>query len=200
MGKNLELMLAGKLHVNDEEIQEILAQTRVKVHKLNEIPADNLTTEEYSKAVETALKDILGHVGESICVRLPFYVNYGRSTSIGDNVFINSYCIILDDAPIEIGSGTMIGPRVSIFTAYHPYDAEMRAKHYNIASSIKIGKDCWIGGGAIINPGVTIGDRTIIGSGSVVTHDIPSDVIAVGNPCYVMRRITDADKKYWTVL
>jgi maltose O-acetyltransferase len=108
---------------------------------------------------------------------------------VGDNVFFNFNCVVLDVAPVTIGSGTMFGPAVQIYTATHPIEADERRKGLEAGQAITIGEEVWVGGGAIILPGVTIGDRSVIGAGAVVTRDVPPDVFAAGNPCRVVREL-----------
>jgi maltose O-acetyltransferase len=116
---------------------------------------------------------------------------------LGENFYANFDCIILDVNKVEIGNNVMLGPKVCIYTAGHPIDAKVRSKLLEFGKPIKIGNDVWVGGNAVINPGITIGDNVIIGSGSIVTKNIPNNVIAVGNPCKVLREITEKDKEYW---
>lgn len=133
------------------------------------------------------LVQLLGRCGENIWVESPFYCDYGSLISIGDNVFINFNCTILDAAPVVIGNNVMFGPNVHLYSATHPTDAATRAKGLEYAKPIEIQDDTWIGGSSVICPGVTVGARTVIGAGSVVTKDMPSDVVAAGNPCRVIR-------------
>lgn len=122
-------------------------------------------------------------------IQPPFYCDYGVNISFGSKVYFNFNCVVLDVAPVTIGDNTMFGPAVQIYTATHPLDADKRRSGMEGAKPITIGCDVWVGGGAILCPGVTIGDRTVIGAGSVVTRDIPSGVIAAGNPARVLRKI-----------
>ncbi|SFW40583.1 sugar O-acetyltransferase [Cellulophaga fucicola] len=127
----------------------------------------------------------------------PFRCDYGYNIEIGINFFANYNLTILDCAKVTIGDHVMLGPNVAIYTAAHPIHHTIRNKHYEHALPITIGDNVWIGGNVVINPGVTIGANTVIGSGSVVTKDIPSNVIAVGNPCTIKREITEEDKDYF---
>ena len=121
----------------------------------------------------------------------PFHCDYGRNIELGERVYFNFNCVVLDVCPVRIGSFTLFGPGVQIYAATHPLDAmERRARE--LGKPVEIGADVWVGGGSIILPGVTIGRRSVIGAGSVVTHDIPADVLAVGNPCRVLRPIEPA--------
>jgi maltose O-acetyltransferase len=136
------------------------------------------------------LNQLLGRAGQSLWIESPFYCDYGRHIFLGDDVYMNMNCMLIDCHYIEIGSQTFLGPSVQIYTATHPTDSEQRnLPGHDLAYPVRIGTRSWIGGGAIILPGVTIGDNTTIGAGSVVTHDIPSSVVAVGNPCRILRYI-----------
>ena len=126
---------------------------------------------------------------EDLWIEPPFYCDYGYNINLGKSVFFNYNCVVLDVCSVDIGEKTMFGPAVQIYTATHPLDWKERTSGVELGKPVRIGHSCWIGGGAIINPGVTIGDRTVIGSGSVVTKDIPSDVFAAGNPCQVIREL-----------
>lgn len=143
---------------------------------------------------EDILKKLFKKCGRNIYIEPPFYCDYGSNIALGDNVYINFDCIILDVCNVSIGNNVFIAPRVSIFAAAHPIDADIRNSLLEFGSPVNIGNSVWIGGNAVINPGVSIGDGSIIGSGSVVTKDIPANVIACGNPCRVIRQISDEDK------
>lgn len=119
-----------------------------------------------------------------------FYCDYGQNIFLGEDFFANHHCVMLDAAEIRIGARVLLGPAVHLYTATHPTDAKERAVGMQLIAPINLGDDCWIGGQTVIMPGVTIGARTVIGAGSVVTHDVPADVVAVGNPCRVIRAIT----------
>lgn len=143
---------------------------------------------------------MFGKVGENICINKPFRCDYGINIEIGDNFYANFDCIILDVNKVIIGNNVLFAPRVSIYTAGHPIDKDVRNKMLEFGKQVIIGNDVWIGGNVIINPGVKIGNNVVIGSGSVVVKDIPSNVVAAGNPCKVIREITDLDKEYWSKL
>lgn len=143
------------------------------------------------------IKDLFGKVGENFYIEPPFRCDYGYNIEIGDNFYSNYNCIILDCAKVKIGNNVLLAPNVGIYTAGHPVHHELRNLGYEYAFPIIIGDNVWIGANTVINPGVTIGDNCVIGSGSVVTTDITSNSIAVGNPCRVIREITDEDKKYY---
>lgn len=133
------------------------------------------------------LTQMVGKIAGDICVMPPVYFDYGKNTYIGKNFYANFDCIFLDVNKITIGDNVLLGPRVCLFTATHPLDANERRLGLEYGKPITIGNDVWIGGNTIINPGVTIGDNVVIGSGSVVTKDIPSGVVAAGNPCKIIR-------------
>ena len=135
------------------------------------------------------LKKLLGTCGQNVVIEPPFYCDYGANILLGDGVYFNFNCVVLDICPVTIGHRTMFGPNVQIYTATHPIDAQSRATGLELGKPITIGADVWVGGAAIINPGVTIGDRSVIGAGSVVTRDIPAGVFAAGNPCKVIRKL-----------
>lgn len=143
---------------------------------------------------EDILKKLFKKCGKNVYIEPPFYCDYGSNIALGDNVYINFDCIILDVCNVTIGNNVFIAPRVSIFAAGHPIDADIRNSMLEFGSPVHIGNSVWIGGNTVINPGVSIGDGSIIGSGSVVTKDIPPNVIACGNPCRVIRQISDEDK------
>ena len=143
---------------------------------------------------EDILKKLFKKCGRNIYIEPPFYCDYGSNITLGDNVYINFDCIILDVCNVTIGNNVFIAPRVSIFAATHPIDADIRNSLLEFGSPVHIGNSVWIGGNTVINPGVSIGGGSIIGSASVVTKDIPPNVIACGNPCRVIRQISDEDK------
>lgn len=187
-----EKMLAERLYMAQDE--ELRREFR-KCKKLTALY--NQTTLEDKDYRRELLVKLLEHVGENVYVEPPFRCDYGCNISVGDNFYSNYDCIIIDVAKVKIGNNVMFGPRVGLYTAGHPIDAEIRNSGLEFGHPITIGDNVWIGGNAVINPGVTIGGNTIIGSGSVVTKDIPDHVIAVGNPCRVLRKITEEDKNYW---
>lgn len=143
------------------------------------------------------LKRLLGKTKDKYFIEPPFRCDYGYNIEIGENFYSNYNLIILDCAPVKIGDNVLIGPNVSIYTAGHPLHYEIRNQEYEYAFPVIIGDNVWIGGNVVINPGVSIGENSVIGSGSVVTKDIPNNVIAIGNPCKVLRVITDDDKHYY---
>lgn len=144
------------------------------------------------------LKKMLGDCGENVYIEAPFYANFGgHHCHFGNMVYANYHLTCVDDTHIYVGDYTMIGPNVTIATAGHPILPELREQVYQYNVPVHIGRNCWIGAGAIIMPGVTIGDDSVIGAGSVVTRDIPAGVVAVGNPCRVKREIGERDKAFY---
>jgi galactoside O-acetyltransferase len=147
---------------------------------------------------EKMLKEMFWEIGENCYIEPPFHANWGgHHVHFGNNVYANFNLTMVDDTHIYVGDCTMFAPNVTVATAGHPICPELREKAYQFNMPVHIGKNCWIGAGALIMPGVTIGDNTVIGAGSVVTKDIPANVVAVGNPCKVMREITDRDREYY---
>ena len=144
------------------------------------------------------LKEMFAEIGEDCYIEPPLHANWaGSHVHFGKNVYANFNLTLVDDTHIYVGDYTMIGPNVTIATAGHPILPELREKGLQFNMPVHIGRNCWIGAGAIIMPGVTIGDNTVIGAGSIVTKDIPSNVVAVGNPCRIMREVGKHDQKYY---
>lgn len=189
---NKELMLSGQLYIaKDEE----LIKDNMRARRLTRLI--NQTTEDELDKRQQLCRELFGSAGENIWVEAPIHADYGCNTYIGDNFYANYDCIIIDVAKVTIGDNVFLAPRVGIYTAGHPIDADVRNTQLEYGKPITIGSNVWIGGNTVINPGVTIGSNVVIGSGSVVTKDIPDNVVAVGNPCRVLRPIDDNDKKYW---
>ncbi len=141
---------------------------------------------------EALLGQLLREVGRGATIEPPFFCSYGRNTSLGDRVYLNFLCVILDNGEVRIGSRVMLGPGVHIYTAQHPLQAEARNKGLEVASPVSIDDDVWIGGAAVILPGVTIGRGAVVGAGSVVTRDVPAHAVVAGNPARVLRKIDAA--------
>ena len=180
-------MLAGELY---DALDTALIEARALARDLCQ--ALNATTESQQTRRRELLRQMIGKGGDTVNLQPPFFCDYGTNIKLGERVFFNFNCTVLDVCPVRIGSYTQIGSGVQIFTPMHPFDAmERRGKEYG--KPVTIGSDVWIGSGALILPGVTIGSRTIIGAGSVVTRDLPDDVLAVGNPCRVLRSIAGPD-------
>ena len=143
------------------------------------------------------LKELFGKTRESVHVVPPLYCDYGTNIQVGENFFANYHFTVLDCAPVTIGDNVQIAPNVSIYTAGHPLHPDSRNSGYEYALPITIGDNVWIGGNVVICPGVTIGDCAVIGAGSVVTRDVPPWTVAAGNPCRVLRQITEADRDFY---
>lgn len=154
---------------------------------------NNLPPSETEKRKEL-LQKILSKTGETFLIEQPFQCDYGCNIEIGENFYANHGLIILDPAKVKFGNNVFIGPNCGFYTPEHPLDAESRIKGYEYAFPINIGNNVWFGGNVVVLSGVTIGDNSVIGAGSVVTKDIPANVIAAGNPCKVIREITEKDK------
>ena len=158
----------------------------------------NMTRPTEMEKREKMLKEMLAEVGENCYIEPPFHSNWGgKNVHLGKNVYFNFNATMVDDTHIYIGDCTMLGPNVVIATAGHPILPELREKALQFNLPVHIGKNCWLGAGVIVLPGVTIGDNTVIGAGSVVTKDIPANVVAVGNPCKVLREINEHDKEFY---
>ncbi len=152
-----------------------------------------------TKRQKELLHSIFGEIKGSIVITAPFWCDYGSNISVGNNFYTNHNCVILDGAKVTFGDNVFIAPNCVFSTAGHAIDSEQRGNGLEIALPITVGNNVWIGANVTVLPGVTIGDNTIIGAGSVVTKDVPSNVIAVGNPCKVMRNITEEDKNKYPV-
>ena len=185
--------IANSKEIYDCYDLELLAYQRELVNKLREL---NLTpeTDEGLKQREEILKEACGTYSEGLFIIPPIYANFGlKHVHFGKNVFVNFNCTFVDDADIYIGEGTMFGPSVNVITANHPISPTLRKYGLQYNKPIHIGKNVWVGAGAIILSGVTIGDNSVIGAGAVVTKDVPSNVIVVGNPARILREISKED-------
>jgi acetyltransferase-like isoleucine patch superfamily enzyme len=184
-----EKMLAGLLYdanYNPELLEERNVAKDLCFEFNHTKPSDTAT--------QTALiQKLIGKVGDNVTILAPFWCDYGSNIEIGDNFFANHNCVILDGAMVTFGDNVFIAPDGGFYTAGHPLDAERRNQGLEYAKPITVGDNVWIGGGVKVMPGVTIGDNAVIGGGSVVTKDIPANVIAVGNPCRILREITPED-------
>lgn len=186
MKSELEKMRAGEPYdPGDAELVSWRERARELCWKLN---ATAETEQELRRSLQ---RQLFGSGGDDVWLQPPFFCDYGSHIHLGKRVYFNFNCVVLDVCEVHIGEHTLFGPAVQIYTATHPLAAEQRRK-YEYGEPIHIGADCWIGGGAIILPGVDIGDKTVIGAGSVVTKSIPGGVLAAGNPCRVVRPL-DAD-------
>lgn len=177
-------MVTGELYdALDPQLSEDRIKTRLLIKELNDSREDQIA--ERSRI----LQQLIPNQGTGLWMQPPFYCDYGYNIKLGDKVFFNFNCVVLDVTWVTIGSRTLFGPNVQIYTATHPINHKERASGLEYAKPINIGEDVWVGGSVVICPGVTIGDRSVIGAGSVVTKDIPADVFAAGNPCRVIRTL-----------
>ncbi len=191
--KSLDKIHSGKVYsCNDENL--VVAQTAC-LEKLYDY--NHTRPREFAKR-EQLLSQMFAEIGKNCYIEPPLHANWGgRHVHFGDNVYANFNLTLVDDTHIYVGDNTMIGPNVVIATAGHPIDPALRLDICQFNLPIHIGKNCWLGAGVIVMPGVTIGDNTVIGAGSVVTHDIPENVVAYGTPCKVVREISEHDKIYY---
>ena len=174
-------MLAGEMYDPfDPELAAARARARDLCQELN------ATREGQPGDRRRILSALFGRGGDSVLMQPPFFCDYGSNIELGERVFFNFNCVVLDVCPVRIGSFTLFGPAVQIYTPLHPLDAQLR-RDREFGKPVEIGSDVWVGGGALILPGVRVGSRSVIGAGSVVTRDIPDDVFAAGNPCRVIR-------------
>lgn len=187
-------MLSGELYLpNDPTVMREQEKCLELLYEYN-----STRPSEHEKR-QVLLKEMFAEIGEGCYIEPPLHSNWGgRHIHFGDNVYCNFNFTGVDDGEIFVGDGTMFGPNVTVATAGHPIDPDLREKGYQYNITVKIGKNCWIGAGAVILPGITIGDNSVIGAGSVVTKDIPENSVAVGNPARVIRKTEEKDKEfYW---
>jgi maltose O-acetyltransferase len=177
-------MLAGELY--DAGAPD-LARDRQRARLL--VAAYNVTDADAVEERRRLVAELLGHAGEGVWIEPPFRCDYGWNVTLEDGVFLNFNCVVLDCAPVSVGAQTQIGPGVHLCAATHPVDPVERATGREYALPIAVGRNVWIGAGAIVGPGVTIGDDAVVGAGSLVIRDVPSRVLAAGNPCRVIREL-----------
>lgn len=188
-----ELLHSGEIYYPSDD--EIMKEQLACLDKLYDF---NMTRPTELDKREKLLKEMMAEIGENCYIEPPFHANWGgKHVHFGNNVYANFGFTAVDDTHIYIGDYTMIGPNVVIATAGHPILPELRQKAYQFNIPVHIGKNCWLGAGVLVMPGVTIGDNSVIGAGSVVTKDIPANVVAVGNPCKVLREISDHDREFY---
>ena len=185
MRSERDKMLAGELY---DPLEPELVRARNRARDLCQDL--NATREADQDARRRILTELFGRGGESVWMQPPFFCDYGSNIRLGERVFFNFNCVVLDVCEVRIGDFTLFGPAVQIYTATHPMNAELR-RNQEFAKPIEIGSDVWVGGGAIICPGVRIGSQSIIGAGSVVTRDIPERAFAAGNPCRFVREVSE---------
>lgn len=188
-----EKMHTGELYLpGDEEI----AAAQLKC--LDRLYDYNMTRPTEAEKRTKMLEEMFGNIGEGCCIEPPFHANWGGAhCHFGKNIYANFNLTLVDDTHIYVGDYTMFGPNVVVASAGHPILPSLREKAYQYNFPVRIGKNCWIGAGVVIVPGVTIGAGTVIGAGSVVTKDIPANVVAVGNPCRVLREISNHDREFY---
>lgn len=184
MASQKERMLAGEFYLADDP--EIVADAQRAARLMERFNATGVGEPEQRRR---ALTELLGTIGDGVGIRPPFYCDLGYHISIGDGTFINYGAILLDVAPIMIGADVQIGPNVQLLTPIHPTDPEPRRAKWEAARPITVGDNVWLGGGAIVLAGVTIGENTVVGAGSVVPRDLPANVVALGNPARIARRL-----------
>ncbi len=177
-------------YISDEQVMEEQKRARRLTQELNTVDRSDFSR------ISEIVKELLGK-SEGAFINPPFYCDYGTHIETGKNFFANYNCTILDVAKVKIGDNCQLAPNVAIYTAGHPVHPEIRNTMYEYGIEVVIGDNVWIGGNSVICPGVHIGSNTVIGAGSIVTKDIPDWCIAAGNPCRVIRPITDADRKYY---
>jgi len=183
MDTEREKMLQGQLY-DPFDPELVAARTRAR----DLCQALNATSESQSEERRRIVRELFGRGGDSVWMQPPFYCDYGSNIELGERVFFNFNCVVLDVCHVRIGDYTLFGPAVQIYTPMHPFDAALR-RQQEFGKPVAIGADVWVGGGAIILPGVRIGSRAVIGAGSVVTRDIPDNVFAAGNPCRMIRTL-----------
>ncbi len=184
---NQERRDSGMLYITDDAVMEEQATARRLTHKLNTMDRSDY------KGLQAVVKELLGK-SDNAWINPPFYCDYGKNIEVGKNFFANYNCTILDVGKVRIGDYCQLAPNVAIYTAGHPLHPAARNSLYEYGIDVTIGNNVWIGGNVVILPGVRIGDNTVIGAGSVVTKDIPAWSVAAGNPCRVIRKITEEDR------
>ena len=182
-------MLAGELY---DPMDPELSAARARARDLCQ--ALNATREAEQDERRGILGELFGAGGDSVWMQPPFFCDYGTNIELGERVFFNFNCVVLDVCHVRIGDFTLFGPAAQVYTALHPFDAAARRRE-EYGRPVEIGSDVWVGGGAVILPGVRIGSRSIIGAGSIVTRDVPNDVFAAGNPCRIIRPIGHTDQE-----
>ena len=186
MRSQKEKMLGGELY---DPLDPQLSAERRRARLLSKALNDTRDDQQGERA--RLIRELIPDAGEGVWIEPPFFCDYGSNIRLGERVFFNFNCVVLDVAPVLIGSGVLFGPAVQVYGATHPLSAAERRKGLEAGRPVEIGDDVWVGGGTVICPGVRIGERAVIGAGSVVTKDIPAGVLAVGNPCRVVREVGD---------
>lgn len=193
MSEMKERLHTGELYLpGDEAIMEEQKKCLERLYDFNRTRPGEMEKR------QEMMKEMFAEVGENCYIEPPLHANFGGAhIHLGNNVYANFNLTCVDDTHIYIGDYTMFGPNVTVATAGHPLLPSLRERGYQYNMPVHIGRNCWIGAGAIILPGITVGDNVVIGAGSIVTKDLPSNVLAVGNPCRILREINDHDKEYY---
>lgn len=193
MGEMLEKMRSGELYLpGDDEIMTLQLQCLDRLYDFN------MTRPTQLDERQRLMEQMFAELGENCYIEPPFHANWGgRHVHFGRNVYANFNLTMVDDTDIFVGDYTMFGPNVTVATAGHPILPQLREMLYQYNIPVHIGSNCWLGAGVIVLPGVTIGDNTVVGAGSVVTKDLPANVVAVGNPCRVLRQINEQDREFY---
>ncbi len=188
-----EKLHTGEMYLPDDD--SIMQEQMQCLEKLYDFNQTRPTEMEKRRKM---LKEMFAEIGKDCYIEPPFHANWGgKHCHFGDYVYANFNLTVVDDTHVYVGEYTMIGPNVTIATAGHPVLPELREKNYQYNASVRIGRNCWLGAGVVVLPGVTIGDNVVVGAGSIVTKDLPSNVVAVGNPCRVLRPIGEKDREYY---
>ena len=183
----------GALYLpGDESLQREQLQCMDRLFEFNQVRSSDLERK------NALLKEMFAEIGEDCYIETPLRANWGgRHVHFGKNIYTNFNLTLVDDTHIHVGDYCQIGPNVVLATAGHPILPELREKGYQYNAPVRIGRNCWLGAGVVVVPGVTIGDNVVVGAGSVVTRDLPDNVIAVGNPCKILREVNDRDREYY---
>lgn len=186
-------MHTGELYLPGDK--EIMAEQEVCLERLYDF---NMTRPSEMEKRQRMLREMFAEIGDDCYIEPPFRANWGgRHVHFGKNIYANFNLTLVDDTHIHVGDYTMFGPNVTVASAGHPILPELREKAYQYNAPVHIGKNCWIGAGVVIVPGITIGDNVVIGAGSIVTKDLPDNVVAVGNPCHILREVNERDREYY---
>jgi galactoside O-acetyltransferase len=184
---------SGMLYLpGDESLQREQLQCLDRLHAFNQLRPSQLEEK------TAMLREMFAEIGEDCYIETPFHANFGgKHVHFGKNIYANFNLTLVDDTHIYVGDYTQFGPNVVLATAGHPICPELREQLYQYNAPIRIGRNCWLGANVVVVPGVTIGDNVVVGAGSVVTRDLPDNVVAVGNPCRILREVNDRDREYY---
>lgn len=192
MGQKEKMHTGEMYNPGDPEIFREQLKRLDRLQVFNNLPPSALEKR------QEMLRDMFAEIGENCYIESPLHTNFGgRHVHFGNNVYANFNLTLVDDTHIYVGDNTMFGPNVTVATAGHPIHPELRRRGLQYNMPVRIGKNCWLGAGVILLPGVTVGDNVVIGAGSVVTNDLPDNVVAVGNPCRVLRAVNDRDREFY---